>query len=354
MSDISISVDPDYYDLFGADSDVSSGTTSLASSIYRGVFENGRRCPCDEQQFESLLASHLLCVVLDSNEENPLFHAPVREPKEILDIGTGRGSWAVDVADMFPESKLTPLLSATITDKSATVRGVDLFPPPIDWLPPNCIMEVDDVLREWTWKTSFDLIHLRQMVGAFKPKEWDGVFEQCYRNLKPGGWIEQLEVDPHIICTDGSLPENSYAVQFAEAIIDAAKQANQPIDTVATMRGRMVKAGFIDIHEKKYNWPMGPWPRDPLLKEAGRLHYHQWMHGMEGWAMYYLTKWGTPSPWSTDEVQVLVAKARKELKEGRAHMWQYAKRVWARKPTEEEIRAAGSPLGVPIKDEFSP
>ncbi|KAJ5341794.1 hypothetical protein N7541_010918 [Penicillium brevicompactum] len=347
MGEPKITVDPDYYDLFGGDSDVSSGTTSLASSIYRGVFENGRRyqtvregeywCPCDEQQFESLLASHLLCVVLDSKNENPLFHAPVREPKEILDIGTGRGSWAVDVADMFPET---------------TVRGVDLFPPPIDWLPPNCIMEVDDILKEWTWRKSFDLIHLRQMVGAFTPKEWDSVFEQCYKNLKPGGWIEQLEVDPHIICTDGTLPANSSAVQFAEAIISAAKQANQPIDTVDTMRGRMSKLGFIDIHEKKYNWPMGPWPRDPLLKEAGRLHYHQWMHGMEGWAMYYLTKWGTPSPWSPDEVQVLVAKARKELKDGRAHMWQYAKRVWARKPTEEEMFEIQSPRGEPIKNEF--
>ncbi|CAI7639914.1 unnamed protein product [Penicillium bialowiezense] len=282
--------------------------------------------------------SHLLCVVLDSNNENPLFHAPVREPKEILDVGTGRGSWAVDVADMFPET---------------TVRGVDLFPPPIDWLPPNCIMEVDDVLKEWTWRQSFDLIHLRQMVGAFTPKEWDSVFEQCYKNLKPGGWIEQLEVDPHIICTDGSLPANSSTVQFAEAIINAAKQANQPIDTVDTMRGRMTKLGFVDIHEKKYNWPMGPWPRDPLLKEAGRLHYHQWMHGMEGWAMYYLTKWGTPSPWSPEEVQVLVAKARKELKDGRAHMWQYAKRVWARKPTEEEMYAMQSPRGTPIKGELN-
>ena len=172
------------------------------------------------------------------------------------------------------------------------------------------------------------------------------------RNLKPGGWIEQLEVDPHIICTDGTLPANSSTVQFAEAIINAAKQANQPIDTVDTMRGRMSKLGFIDIHEKKYNWPMGPWPRDPLLKEAGRLHYHQWMHGMEGWAMYYLTKWGTPSPWSPDEVQVLVAKARKELKDGRAHMWQYAKRVWARKPTEEEMFEIQSPRGQPIKNEF--
>lgn len=76
------------------------------------MFENGRRyqtvregaswCPSDEQQFESLEAGHLLCVLLDANTDNPLFHAPVKDPKQILDIGTGRGTWANDVSDMFP------------------------------------------------------------------------------------------------------------------------------------------------------------------------------------------------------------------------------------------------------------
>ncbi|KAJ5251075.1 hypothetical protein N7489_001485 [Penicillium chrysogenum] len=55
----SIEIDPAYYDLGRddyVDSDFASEATSLSSSIYRGVFENGRRCPSDEQQFESLEA----------------------------------------------------------------------------------------------------------------------------------------------------------------------------------------------------------------------------------------------------------------------------------------------------------
>jgi hypothetical protein len=42
-------------------------------------------------------------------------------------------------------------------------------------------MEVDDILQEWTWRTPFDLIHLRQMIGAFTPEQWDSVFAQCYK-----------------------------------------------------------------------------------------------------------------------------------------------------------------------------
>lgn len=62
----------------------------------------------------------------------------------------------------------------------ATVRGVDIFPPPVSWMPPNCILEVDDVLREWTWREPFDFIHLRILLGAFTAKEWDSVYQKCY------------------------------------------------------------------------------------------------------------------------------------------------------------------------------
>ncbi|CAI7617720.1 unnamed protein product [Penicillium crustosum] len=92
--DKSIEIDPVYYGRGGdnyVDSDFASETTSLSSSVYRGVFENGRRYqtvregaswfPSDDQQFESLEAGHLLCILLDSNTGNPLYQAPLKDPK---------------------------------------------------------------------------------------------------------------------------------------------------------------------------------------------------------------------------------------------------------------------------------
>jgi hypothetical protein len=117
----------------------------------------------------------------------------------------------------------------------------------------------------------------------------------------------------------------------------------------------MSKAGFIDIHEKKYTWPIGPWARDQTLKEAGRLHHQQWSIGMEGWALYFLTRWGVPTPWTKDEIQVLIAKARVELNDPKLHMWQRARRVWGRRATEEEVGVNGGRAEiVVIKDESSP
>jgi hypothetical protein len=64
---------------------------------------------------------------------------------------------------------------------AATVRGVDLFPPDVNWMPPNCILEVDDVLQDWTWHEPFDLVHLRILEGAFTPEEQKKVYAQIYK-----------------------------------------------------------------------------------------------------------------------------------------------------------------------------
>ncbi|KAJ5292147.1 hypothetical protein N7478_001398 [Penicillium angulare] len=275
MSEEKIAVDPDLHSVEHGvfPSDFESETTSLASSIYRGVLENGRRAPADEQQFES------------------------------LEIG--------DVADMYPE---------------ALVRGVDLYPPPIQWLPPNCVMEVDDVLKAWTWRQPFDLVHLRQMIAAFTREEWASVYQQCFENIEPGGWIEHWDGDPRVRCDDGSLPRDSSIVSFGQAAWAAAEKWGHSLDTCYTMRTAMENAGFVDIHEKVDKLPIGPWPKDRMLKEAGRLHFHQWTTGLEGWAMYLLTKHGCPHPWSKEEVHVLVAKVRAEIQNPMIHVYQYVKR----------------------------
>lgn len=83
---------------------------------------------------------------------------------------------------MFPTGKPRIPIQFTHIDKrnTATVRGVDLFPPPVTWMSPNCILEVDNIAEEWTWNEPQDLIHMRIMIGAFDDAEWTRVYQQCY------------------------------------------------------------------------------------------------------------------------------------------------------------------------------
>lgn len=86
-------------------------------------------------------------LIVDSQQKNNLFRAPVSGSiQNILDIGTGNGAWAQDVADKFP---------------SAVIEGIDLYPSPETWVPPNCIFTVEDASNPWQFEQKFDLIHLR-------------------------------------------------------------------------------------------------------------------------------------------------------------------------------------------------
>lgn len=96
------------------------------------------------------------------------------------------------------------------------------------------------------------------------------------------------------------------------------------LDTLDTMRGAIEKAGFVDIQEKPYQWPIGPWARDQKYKEAGMVNFQHWLSGMEGWCMWLLTHFGAPDPWSKDEVTVYLAKVRSELKNPKYHIYQRA------------------------------
>ncbi|KAJ5946111.1 hypothetical protein N7454_002950 [Penicillium verhagenii] len=327
-------IEPDKDDFIVRDQsypdDWQSETTSIGSSIYRGLMENGRRyqslrnddylvlvfltvlnsVPSDELQFETYEAGNLLAIIMDSDRENPLFRSPIgEEPQHILDIGTGEGSWAVDVADRFPN-------------------------------------KVDDAMQPWTWREPFDLVHMRLMTASWSDSEWDVVYKQCYDNIKPGGWIEQLEGQPDIECGDGSLPADNIIRTWGPYTRECARKSGRELNAMLIMTDKIRKAGFVDIQEQEYKWPIGPWPRDKRLKEAGMVNYHHFMSGMEGWCMHLLTKFGSPEPWSKEEVIVYTSNLRRELKNPRYHTYLRAKRVWARKPFPDELEER-----IGIKDE---
>ena len=160
----------------------SNASTSLHSSVVDYQFENGRRyhaykegaypLPNDETEQDRL---DLLHHIWRLSKGGALYAAPVKTPHRILDLGTGTGIWALDLADDFPES---------------TIIGVDLSEIQPRWVPPNVQFYVDDVEEPWTWKADekFDLIHMRNLSGFIK--DFPKLYAQALEHLKPGGWFE--------------------------------------------------------------------------------------------------------------------------------------------------------------------
>lgn len=309
-----------------------SDRTSVTSSLYRGIWENGRRYqaykegdywqPADEQQFDSMAKTHLTNLIFDNQEENDLFRSPLDTQKacNILDIGCGEASWAIDVADRYP---------------NFTVTGVDLFPPPQTWVPPNCLLEVDDATKiPWTFGHKFDLIHLRWMVASFSREDYNRIYAEAYRNLNPGGWIEHAEIDIVNHSDDGSLSPDSVLAEWGPLFLAIGEKAGRPLDTPDTMRQAIEDVGFVNVHERRRKLPIGPWCKHFLLKEAGRLRLEEYKAGLEGYTIFLLTHYGIPEPWTKPQVDAFLDRMRRELDNPKNHIYSYVNRVWAQKPLD--------------------
>jgi hypothetical protein len=82
----------------------------------------------------------------------------------------------------------------------------------------------------------------------------------------------------------------------------------------------MRAAGFEDVHEELYKWPIHPWPKDPKLKELGLWSRENMLDCLEAWAIVPFTKF---PGWTPEGVQVSLAKARSELEDPKMEVHAY-------------------------------
>lgn len=78
------------------------------------------------------------------------------------------------------------------------------------------------------------------------------------------------------------------------------------------LEGWVRDAGFINITAQVWPLPVGTWPKDSKLKEIGAFDLLHALDGLEGVSLRALTGLRGYTP---EEVEVLLAQVRKELRE---------------------------------------
>lgn len=166
--------------------------------------------------------------------QGKLHLAPVVDPLDIFDVGTGTGIWAIDIADEFP---------------AANVVAIDLSPIQPLWIPPNLQFEVADCEEPWSFCQNFDFIHMRNLSGAIA--DWPTLLKSAFEHLRPGGWLECSDIEIRAQSRNNSLTTAHAIHQWQASLGIAADMAGRKLNMGPRVCQLMKQAGFEEIcHEE--------------------------------------------------------------------------------------------------------
>lgn len=270
-------------------------------TIIEDIIENGRRycnetyfMPNDEAEQTRLNIIHQIYLILLDGE---LLKAPLQKgPSRVLDIGTGPGDWAIELAEQYPNAEVIA------TDISVFDNG----PSSVDL--PNVFFQLEDAEDEWTYHEPFDLIHIRGLSGAFS--DWNAIYRQAFHHLKPGGHIEVADADIAADIINMPNARNSYFNIFVSALQSAAEAAGYPRNQEHLRPAALTAAGFVNVRVHDLTVPIGVWPEEPRQKTLGKMALIALLEGLEATSLRQLTATGN---WTAEAVRDLCEKVKAEL-----------------------------------------
>lgn len=286
-------------------------TTSLSPSIKEFRHEHGRRyhsfeesqywLPNDDIEIARLdILHHIWKLCLAGS----LQISPIPEDvKDVLDVGTGTGVWAIEFADLHPNS---------------TVLGTDLSPIQPEYMPPNCSFLVDNAEAEWVFDRKFDFIHGRMLLMGIH--DWPRFFKQAWDNLNPGGFLEVSNPEfPVCSANQGFDPESPF-MKWSSLIREAA--GKDGIDTLIVRKHKKMleDQGFVNVNVQPLKWALGSWPKGGREKTIGEWTLENNRAFTKPSAMALFTK---KLGWEKDDVEKFVDEALTDMDNRKKHYyWQ--------------------------------
>ncbi|KAJ6572900.1 S-adenosyl-L-methionine-dependent methyltransferase [Mycena sp. CBHHK59/15] len=188
------------------------------------------------------------------------------EHRHVLDLGTGGGFWAVDIADQF---------------SYVNVTGVDVVPIQMLEVPERCSFEIWDFngLDMPYEDCSFDLIHARSILTGIP--DYPRFLVQISRLLRPGGLVILIESDLWQFADGkaesdwmyGSGPRGWFTLweTYRSCLISLGIDVTVPRRFTDLLKKTNM---FERIVEHEGIIPVGFYPRDDRLLTVGQL---QWM-----------------------------------------------------------------------------
>jgi ubiquinone/menaquinone biosynthesis C-methylase UbiE len=242
--------------------------------------------PRDLEEMNRLDFQHyLLRTALQGN-----YAAPVGQPNSVLDVGTGTGRWAREIAQHFPH---------------ATVIGTDIATPPTDdavadSLPKNYSFVPGNVLEGLAFPDGhFDFTHMRFLISAVPRDRWPFVVRELARVTRRDGWVESVEPAP--LAEAG--PAVAELMRLADTLF-ARRGIYMNAQERANVADLMRASGLTDVVSRAINLPVGKYgERLGVLMATDTFAAYKSLGGLVA-AQGYMTQ---------DEFDALFAQAQVEV-----------------------------------------
>ncbi|CAO3592828.1 unnamed protein product [Absidia cylindrospora] len=251
----------------------SNSISQTSSSMTEYTMINGRTfintahsryfLPCDEDECDRLIVLHfLLKYAFDTNYISPVrpllqnfYHGDDQQRPKVLDIGTGAGTWILEMATEFSETDF---------------YGIDvasMYPTAIK--PSNAFFRQHDMLDGLPFEDeSFDYIFMRQMMTCLSKSQLIQLLTEIARVLKPNGYLEIVDVE-YQIQRPGPVASTLINHHLREKMAsfgiesDLCTQLSTLLMTTQSPQG-----GFIETMQHRVTMPLG-WGG-----QLGDLHAH--------------------------------------------------------------------------------
>lgn len=210
------------------------------------------------------LLHEMLLIALDDNLHTA---PPVADAATILDVGTGTGKWACDLAIRMPEAR---------------VYGIDLHQVSPDKMPTNVVFETVDVMTGFPFNTgTFEFVHSRLLVGGIT--DWDRYLANLLRITRRRGHVECIEMELRV-CSGGGASAFDFLTEthsWTDRMASHLKQQGLDPEAASRLKQRMQVAGFVEIQERVIDIPISGWQAEQerigeMARDYSRCHIVHW------------------------------------------------------------------------------
>lgn len=169
-----------------------------------------------------------------------LYWAPIRQPLSILDVGTGTGRWAREIAQLFPQ---------------ANIIGLDLKGAPVNTSnqpdPDNVAFVQGNLLEGLLFDSGlFDLVHQRFLISGIPQAQWPQAVTELARVTAPNGWVELVEA--------GLSDHNGPALRQLDSWVgEILARRNLDIRTGSRIGTFLQEAGLQHVTQRAVTIPLG-------------------------------------------------------------------------------------------------